>query len=122
MEAWERVKDFLTGAEACFESGSLAACALCCYAAVFWGQIAVLERLGFRQPRWSHEGLRSKFALEAIKKRRLFPKEASECARTAYELRHDAHYSLQHLPPKSIERLLRHTRDFAQQVQTFLRK
>ncbi len=98
----------------------MASCDLCCYAAVFWGQIAVLERLGFRQPRWSHDGLRNKFALEAIKRRPLFPKAVSEHIRTAYELRHGAHYSLRDLPVKSIERLLRHAKDFVQQVRTFL--
>ncbi len=35
MEGCERVKDFLTGTEACFKVVSLAAYALCCYAAVF---------------------------------------------------------------------------------------
>ncbi len=46
MGALNRADDFVAGAEASFNVGALASCALCCYAAVFWAQIAVLERLG----------------------------------------------------------------------------
>jgi uncharacterized protein (UPF0332 family) len=42
-EALNRASDFVAGAEASFNAGALASCALCCYAAVFWAQIAVLE-------------------------------------------------------------------------------
>ncbi len=51
MAAMARAHEFLAGAEASFNAGALSSCALCCYGAVFWGQIAVLERLGFRQTR-----------------------------------------------------------------------
>jgi len=93
MEALVRANDFVAGAEASFGVGALASCALCCYAAVFWAQIAVLEKLGFRQPRWSHDGLRNKFSLEAVKVRKLFDPEVVDHIRRAYYLRHDAHYS-----------------------------
>lgn len=120
MAALLWVEDFVLGAEASFGVGALASCALCCYAAVFWAQIAVLEKLGFRQPRWSHDGLRNKFSLEAVKVRKLFDPEVVDYIRRAYYLRHDAHYSAKELSAKVVERLLRHTRSFVQQVRQFL--
>ncbi len=119
MTALTRAKDFITGAEACFNAGALASCALCCYAAVFWAQIAVLERLGIRQPKWSHDGLRNKFSLEAVKRRQLFDPEVVDYIRKAYYLRHDAHYSTRELSRKVVERLLRHTQSFVEQVRQF---
>jgi len=76
-EALNRANDFVAGAEASFNAGALASCALCCYAAVFWAQIAVLERLGFRQPKWSHEGVK-----EQIARGSRLRKTASDCDRT----------------------------------------
>ncbi|MCX7969770.1 MAG: hypothetical protein N3B10_14950, partial [Armatimonadetes bacterium] len=92
MASLERVGDFIAGAEASFNAGALASCVLCCYAAIFWAQIAVLERLGIRQPSWSHEGLRNKFAFEAVKKRHLFTEDEVKFLRDAYQMRRDAHY------------------------------
>lgn len=72
MASLMRAKDFVAGAEASFNAGELASCALCCYAAVFGAQIVVLEKLGIKQLKWSHDGLRNRFGLEVIKKRHLF--------------------------------------------------
>jgi hypothetical protein len=56
-EALNRANDFVAGAEASFNAGALASCALCCYAAAFWAQITVLERLGTKQREWRHNEL-----------------------------------------------------------------
>ena len=122
MAALNRADYFVVGAEASFNAGALASCALCCYAAVFWAQIAVLERLGIRQPKWSHDGLRNKFSLEAIKKCKLFEPEVVDHIRKAYYVRHDAHYSTKELTYRAIERLMRHTRSFVEQVRQLLSK
>jgi uncharacterized protein (UPF0332 family) len=122
MAAMARAHDFITGAEASFNAGALASCALCCYGAVFWGQIAVLERLGFRQARWSHDGLRNTFALEAVKKRHLFTEDEVKFLREAYQMRNEAHYSDEALSRKRVERLLRHTREFVEKVGMLLGK
>jgi uncharacterized protein (UPF0332 family) len=121
-EALNRANDFVAGAEASFNAGALASCALCCYAAAFWAQIAVLERLGFRQPKWSHEGLRNKFSLEVVTKRHLFTENEVRFLREAYQLRSDAHYSGKELSYKRVERLLRHTKEFVEKAKTLLQR
>ncbi len=122
MTALSRAEDFVKGAEASFNGGALASCALCCYAAVFWAQIAVLEKMGIKQPKWSHEGLRNTFALEAVKKRHLFNEAEVKFLREAYQLRRDAHYFDEELSPKRIERLLRHTKEFVEKAKTLLKR
>ncbi|MCS7266350.1 MAG: HEPN domain-containing protein [Armatimonadetes bacterium] len=121
MTAMMRAKDFVSGSEVSFNAGALASCALCCYAAIFWAQIAVLERLGIRQPKWSHDGLRNKFGLEVVKKRHLFTDEEVKFLREAYQMRNEAHYSDKELSRKRVERLLRHTKEFVEKVNTIVR-
>ena len=121
-EALNRANDFVAGEEASFNAGALASCALCCYAAVFWAQIAVLERLGIKQREWSHDGLRNTFALEVVRKRHLFTEDEVKFLREAYQLRRDAHYLDEELSRKRVERLLRHTKDFVGKVKTLLQR
>lgn len=116
MAALERAEDFLRGVEASFKANALAACALCCYATVFWAQIAVLEKLGVQRKEWRHDELRAWFGLEAIKKRRLFPTAYADYLQDAYRLRGKAHYSEEALNVKRVERLLRHTSEFVKFV------
>ncbi len=121
MTALIRAEDFIVGAEASFNAGALASCALCCYAAVFWAQIAVLEKLGIKQLKWSHDGLRNRFGLEVIKKRHLFTEEGMRFLRELYQMRNEAHYSADELSQKKVERLLRHTKEFVEKVKTIVR-
>jgi len=116
MAALLRVEDFVLGAEASFGVGALASCALCCYAAVFWAQIAVLEKLGIRQREWKHSDLWSRFGLEAIKRRHLFGAQDADTIRNAYRFRTIAHYRTDELSAKQVERLLRRTKDFVQRA------
>ena len=62
----ERAKEYLAGAELAEENGLFNACALCCYAAMFWAAIAALAREGFKRDEWNHGGLRETFSIELI--------------------------------------------------------
>ncbi|MCS7192257.1 MAG: HEPN domain-containing protein [Armatimonadetes bacterium] len=122
MTAMMRAKDFVSGSEVSFNAGALASCALCCYAAVFWAQIAVLEKLGIRQREWKHGDLWSRFGLDAIKKRRIFDTHDADVIRNAYRFHTIAHYRTDELSAKQIERLLRHTKEFVQKAKEVTRK
>ena len=113
----ERAKEYLRGAEACWSGDSLAGCALCCYAALFWAAIAVLAHIGVKQSEWSHGGLHQRFSLELIKKRHLVPGKFGGYMGHAYDLRTQAHYELQEIGRKEMERILRHTREFVQKTE-----
>jgi len=116
MGALNRADDFVAGAEASFNAGALASCALCCYAAVFWAQIAVLERFGIKRREWRHNELWARFGLEAIKKRHLFNASDADVIRNAYRLRTIAHYRTELLSVKQVERLLRRSKEFVQKA------
>lgn len=116
MGALNRADDFVTGAEASFNVGASASCVLCCYAAVFWAQIAVLERFGIKQREWRHNELWARFGLEAIKKRHLFNASDADVIRNAYRLRTIAHYRTEPLSVKQVERLLRRSKEFVQKA------
>lgn len=66
----ERAREFLGAAEGALEDGRLNACALCCYAALFWAAIAALEPQGFKREEWSHGALKVTFTNELIKRGR----------------------------------------------------
>jgi uncharacterized protein (UPF0332 family) len=78
MTALEKAQNLLTGAEACWQGQSMEGCALCCYAAMFWAAIAILEHFGIKQTEWSHGGLRNRFGLELIKRCRVLSERFGE--------------------------------------------
>lgn len=120
MTTLERAKEHLRGAEACLQADSLAGCALCCYAALFWAAVAALEHIGVKQSEWSHGGLQQGFGLELIKRRHLVPSQFAEYMKRAYRLRTTAHYELQDVSRKEMERVLRHTREFVRNIEEMI--
>lgn len=110
--ALERAKEFLESAEACWQADGLVGCALCCYTAMFWAAIAALMHVGVKAKKWKHDDVKRLFGLELIKKRHLTPEKFGEWLKDAYELRNDAHYGLQELSQKEVERTVRHAREF----------
>ena len=97
-------------------------CALCCYAAMFWAAIAILEHFGIKQTEWSHGGLRNRFGLELIKRRRVLSERFGEYLGFAYRLRDKAHYGREELSRRDVEKLLAYTRQFVQAVSEVIRK
>lgn len=106
----ERAKQFLKSAEACWQAEGLVGCALCCYSAMFWAAIAALMHVGVpAKKKWRHDDVKRLFGLEIIKKRHWVAERYGEWLKDAYELRNDAHYELQELSRKEVERMFRHS-------------
>jgi uncharacterized protein (UPF0332 family) len=122
MTALEKAQNLLAGAEACWQGQSMEGCALCCYAAMFWAAIAILEHFGIKQTEWSHGGLRNRFGLELIKRRRVLSERFGEYLGFAYRLRDKAHYGREELSRRDVEKLLAYTRQFVQAVSEVIRK
>jgi uncharacterized protein (UPF0332 family) len=122
MTALEKAQNLLAGAEACWQGQSMEGCALCCYAAMFWAAIAILEHFGIKQMEWSHGGLRNRFGLELIKRRRVLSERFGEYLGFAYRLRDKAHYGREELSRRDVEKLLAYTRQFVQAVSEVIRK
>lgn len=66
--------------------------------------------IGVKAKKWKHDDVKRLFGLELIKKRHLTPEKFGEWLKDAYELRNDAHYGLQELSRKEVERTVRHAR------------
>ena len=113
----ERAREFLRLAELALENGLYNGCAVCCYAVLFWAAIAALEHQGFKQPAWSHGGLKQKFTHELIRKRHIYPKVFGTWLVDAYDLRTLAHYKDRDVGVKETRRLLDHTREFVAKVE-----
>lgn len=62
----ERAKEFLKVAELALENGLYNGCAANCYYALFWITILAMSHAGFKQEKWSHDGLRQKFNEELL--------------------------------------------------------
>jgi uncharacterized protein (UPF0332 family) len=122
MTALEKAQNLLAGAEACWQGQSMEGCALCCYAAMFWAAIAILEHFGIKQTEWSHGGLRNRFGLELIKRRRVLSERFGEYLGFAYRLRDKAHYGREEMSRRDVEKLLAYTRQFVQAVSEVIRK
>jgi uncharacterized protein (UPF0332 family) len=122
MTALEKAQNLLAGAEACWQGQSMEGCALCCYAAMFWAAIAILEHFGIKQTEWSHGGLRNRFGLELIKRRRVLSERFGEYLGFAYRLRDKAHYGREELSRRDVEKLLAYTRQFVQAISEVIRK
>ncbi len=122
MTALEKAQNLLAGAEACWQGQSMEGCALCCYAAMFWAAIAILEHFGIKQTEWSHGRLRNRFGLELIKRRRVLSERFGEYLGFAYRLRDKAHYGREELSRRDVEKLLAYTRQFVQAVSEVIRK
>lgn len=113
----ERAREFLRAAEWALANGCLNACALCCYAAVFWVAIVALEHQGVKRAEWSHGGLRNTFTNELIKRRNIYPPVFGTWLGVAYDARCDAHYELVEPGVKAIRRLVGHVREFVSKVE-----
>ena len=84
---------------------------------MFWAAIAALAHQGFRQPAWSHGGLKQKFTDELIQRRHLYPNIFGTWLGDAYDLRTLAHHKTKNVGVKETRRLLRHTREFVAKVE-----
>jgi uncharacterized protein (UPF0332 family) len=113
----ERARGFLRLAELALENELYNGCAVCCYAALFWAVIAALEHQSFKQPEWSHGGLKQKFTDELIRKRHIYPKVFGTWLVDAYDLRTLAHYKKKNVGVKETRRLLHHTHEFVAKIE-----
>jgi uncharacterized protein (UPF0332 family) len=113
----ERAKEFLRVAELALDNGLYNGCAANCYYALFWITILAMSHEGFKQEKWSHNGLREKFNEEFIHKRHIYPSQFATWLSDAYNERLKAHYKTQGAGVKITKRLLVHAREFIAKVE-----
>jgi uncharacterized protein (UPF0332 family) len=113
----DRAKEFLQVAELAMEKGLHNGCAANCYYALFWTALSAMKREGFKQEKWSHDGLRQKFNIELIHKRHIYPPQFFTWFSDAYEERLKAHYRIDGAGAKRSKRLLAHAREFIAKVE-----
>jgi uncharacterized protein (UPF0332 family) len=118
----ERVKEFLQVAELALEKEFYNGCAANCYYALFWVTILAMAQAGFKQQKWSHDGLRESFNHELIHKRHLYSPQFFTWLSDAYEERIRAHYRTEGAGSKRTRRLLAHTREFIAKVAEVISK
>jgi uncharacterized protein (UPF0332 family) len=118
----ERAKEFLQVAEVALEKGLYNGCFANCYYALFWITILAMSRAGFKQPEWSHNGLRDKFNEELVHKRHIYPPQFTAWLSDAYSERLKAHYKASGAGIKITRRLLVHAREFFAKVEEVVTK
>ena len=117
-----RAEEFLKAAEMTLNADCYHAAVLCAYAAMFWAAIAALEKIGIRQERWSHGGLKNAFRDELVRKRHIYPDRFVEWLSDAYDLRNDAHYQRVEISVKKARRAVGHAREFVNTITEARRK
>ncbi len=118
----ERAKEFLQTAELALERGLYNGGAANCYYALFWIAILAMTHAGFKQEKWSHDGLRQKFNEELVHKRHIYPPQFTSWLSDAYSERLKAHYKIQGASVTRAKRLLTHTREFFAKVEEIITK
>ena len=121
-EFLERAREFLKVAEMALDSDCHHAAVLCAYAVMFWAAIAALEKIGIRQERWSHGGLKNAFRDELVRKRHIYPDRFVDWLSDAYDLRNDAHYQRVEISVKKARRAVGHAREFVNTITEARRK
>jgi hypothetical protein len=86
-------------------------CALCGDAAMVWAALAALEHQGFKQPVWSHGGLKQTLTHALLQRRHLDPSVFGTWLGDAYDLRTLAHETMKSVGVKETRRRLHHTRE-----------
>jgi uncharacterized protein (UPF0332 family) len=117
----ERAKEFLRVAELASENGFYNGCAANCYYALFWITISAMAHAGFKQEKWSHDGLRKSFNQELILKQRVYPPIFGSWLLEAYEERLRAHYK-EGAGIKRTKRLMIHAREFIAKVEEVIKR
>lgn len=121
-EILARAEEFLQCAEHAAQSNLFNACAICCYAALFWAARAALAYEGLDRPTWGHSELRSKFTEEFIKNRKRFPANFGTWLSDAFVLRNAAQYGLISPQTKRVRRMLNHAKEVVQKVKGVIQK
>lgn len=108
--------EFLTAAKLAANESLWDACAILCYASLYWAAVAALERQGAKRERWSHEGLKDSFTAELTQKKKLYSPVFGRWLKEAYRLRIGATYSVAGVSAKQTRRLLNHAQEFVAKV------
>ena len=111
-----KAEEFLTAARLAAEQNLWDACAILCYASLYWAAIAALEEQGVKETRWTHDGLKSKFTSELIQRRKRYPEVFGRWLAGGYRLRVTAQYRTERAGIKETRRLLGHVEEFVAKV------
>lgn len=117
----ERAKEFLRVAELALENELYNGCAANCYYALFWITISAMSHAGFKQQKWSHDGLRKSFNQELILKQHVYPSKFGSWMLEAYEERLRAH-DKEGAGIKRTTRLMLHAREVVDKVEEVIRR
>lgn len=117
----ERAKEFFAGSRISDGKKLFNGCAANCYYAMFWMTISAMAHAGFKQQKWSHDGLRKSFNQELILKQRVYPPKLGSWLLEAYEERLRAHYK-EGAGIKRTKRLMIHAREFMAEVEEVIKR
>jgi uncharacterized protein (UPF0332 family) len=114
----EKAQESLRAAEICYNEKLYNSTANRAYYAMFQAAVVVLEQAGFRPKgaQWSHENLRSTFATELTRKRKLYPNYFATFLSEALYIRNQADYSSVDLSEKQARKLLKWAREVVQTI------
>jgi len=111
-----KAEEFLTAAKLAANESLWDACAVLCYASLYWAAITALEKGGFHERRWSHGGLKDTFTAEVTQKKKLYPPTFGRWLKDAYDLRVAAQYRASGANLKQARRMLSHVDEFVAKV------
>lgn len=117
----ERAKEFWRVAELALENELYNGCAANCYYAMFWAGISAMRHQGYKQEKWSHDGLRKSFNRELVLRRHVYPASFVNWLLDAYEERLRAHYK-EGAGITRTKRLLAHTAEFIAKIEEVIKK
>jgi uncharacterized protein (UPF0332 family) len=121
-EILERSKEFLQCADYAVQNDYFNACAICCYASLFWAARAALAREGYKRETWTHSELRSKFTEELVKIRGRYPKKFGTWLANAFKLRNLAQYQFQSPQTRKVRRMVAHAKEFINLTEKMITK
>lgn len=114
----EKAQESLRAAELCYNEKLYNSMASRAYYAMFQAAVVALEQAGHRPKgeRWSHEQLRSTFATELTRKRKLYPNYFATFLSEALEIRHQADYRAVAISERQARQLLKWAREVVQAI------
>jgi uncharacterized protein (UPF0332 family) len=114
----EKAQESLRAAELCYNEKLYNSTASRAYYAMFQAAVVALEQAGLRPKgkQWSHEQLRSTFATELTRKRKLYPNHFVTFLSEALEIRHQADYRTVDVSEKQARQLLKWAREIIRTI------
>lgn len=112
----EKANEFLQAAQRCLREGWYNSAVNRVYYAMFQAARTALASVGIEQAQWSHSALHATFAMELVRRRKVYPLSLVHALTEAMEQRHMADYSDTQISRRRATRTVHVAEDFVSRV------